>query len=101
MRIEGSSVMLHSQRFPNPEGSFSGAVATLLDPRFKRIPFSDDSIRRSHEDRILSLLGQLFASERSTSTSAEAEKEDEAPPAKKSFMQSFFEKVNFSGFIHL
>ncbi|GFS23996.1 hypothetical protein ElyMa_003403900, partial [Elysia marginata] len=55
-----------SERFTNPEENFSGAASTLLDPRFKRVPFSDSAIRVRHEEKIINMMRPLFVADDNT-----------------------------------
>ena len=41
------------RRFATVEGSFSLTAATMLDPRFKKVPFSDSSNVRTTEERLV------------------------------------------------
>ena len=79
-----------TNRFLTIEDSFTGSVATLLDPRFKRAPFLNLETRRMHEQEIVL---QMFGD----SLTQEEEKpveETAPPPKKKSYMDSFRAKVN-------
>ncbi|GFO16454.1 Zinc finger bed domain-containing protein 4 [Plakobranchus ocellatus] len=83
-----------SERFPSPEENFSGAASTLLNPRFKRVPFSDNAARLRHEEKIINMMRPLFVADDKQEQSHAVEI-GTTPPAKKqkSFMQSFVERV--------
>ncbi|XP_045118035.1 E3 SUMO-protein ligase ZBED1-like [Portunus trituberculatus] len=56
-----------SKRFPCLESALCLGAATLLDPRFKKIPFADKSLARHTEDRLINLM-QTKASDEAPST---------------------------------
>ena len=88
-----------SNRFPDVEGNFSEAVATLLDPRFKRVPFSDETKRTQHEMKIIDMMTSLFTPTNNANHAESAVPEVDADAARpvakrqKSFMHSFMEKI--------
>ncbi|XP_005113603.1 zinc finger BED domain-containing protein 1-like [Aplysia californica] len=84
------------RRFSCLEGNFTLGAATLLDPRFKRLPFADPSSATKVEDRLINMMTRSEPSEQTvlaqTPLDSEAEEREE-PPRKKSLWDTFDRKV--------
>lgn len=59
-----------NRRFSAVEGVFIMGAATILDPRFKKLPFSNASNSKAVEERLLSILRSMYSASQSESTTA-------------------------------
>lgn len=59
-----------AKRFPSVEGIFFLSAAPLLDPRFKKIPFSSESNIKAVEDRLVKIKNSSDPPQNRPSTSA-------------------------------
>lgn len=84
------------RRFSTVEGSFSLAAATMLDPRFKKVPFSDSSNAKTTEERLVQQMRSYDtpkpASQPSTSHEAARTFENRTSLVKKSSLWSTLDK---------
>lgn len=85
-----------SERFPTMEsGPLSLGAATLLDPRFKKIPFANESNVKTTEDRLINLMRSSESDEEPSTSKAvlPARQVPAEVPRKKSFWNTFDAKV--------
>ncbi|XP_005113571.2 zinc finger BED domain-containing protein 1-like, partial [Aplysia californica] len=81
------------RRFGSLEDNFTLGAATLLDPRFRRLPFCDQSSAKNVEDRLVSMM-QRSEPQQTSATEASQEVNNDGPPAqKKSLWDTYMKKV--------
>lgn len=82
--------------FAAVEGIFYIGAATILDPRFKKLPFSDSSNVKAIEERLLNLLRSKYANESTESSASPVQQNDHESTVKlgrKSIWNSFDAKA--------
>lgn len=71
------------RRYPAVESNLTVACATLLDPRFKSMPFKDNSILQAVKNKIIEEMKQQSPEETEVQSTAQYRSESHIQPAKK------------------
>lgn len=82
-----------SQRFSKLEGTYMIGAATILDPRFKKIPFSDSSNIKAIEERLLSVLRSKYSNNGPDTSLPQPEVSQEPRVGKKTLWKIFDTKA--------
>ncbi|KAK4322167.1 hypothetical protein Pmani_007078 [Petrolisthes manimaculis] len=84
-----------TKKFTGMEANFHIAAGTLLDPRFKKVPFADSGNSKMIEERLIKIMKPAVGNEgdQQASSSIVTHQESQTPERKKTLWKMFDEKV--------